>query len=868
MINLTLLAGRLTGLNVPSRLTDKTRRCRRRVKPGCRFTAQVSVLEERWLMSRADTPLEMPLAPDGLPGRYDTVNSLSQVLFTGDSQVPVPQNKEITFKNNTKHTVYPFLYDANTGKAMGYGYYDPKDPNNQEFRAYIGYKKGNKDYLGLEPGHKITLWVPLVFWDSGRADIATSDLGFLPKDPETNKNTAITNPFNFYYKNADGANKGNTARYVVPAVSSTDDAGVVMFYHATGDAVNPAADAPAQLIEFTIRDFDVMTAINKINPIPKDQIATLVNYDVSYVDHLLLPVAMAARAVPVPNTNVKEDYGWIGSDQGVDSLQAALKKFTSANSTDNGLGTYFRVDGKDLGWPTFYDPAYTDDDTTAGLKIPGGANLLLSSPLARKVSNYNTNRWMLSSGGNQLINFFGGGTFSTNPDKAILSKGEMEDHTLEAVKPGMSVKVADQVVGTIGSVEKGTRTIYLNLTKAISPGGQSFTFFRPATDPYATKLTNLWYSWAKYYQDLPEFKKFVPKTLEATVQSDTDNKIGDTPSDYRILTFTGPQPELAVGMQVVPQSSGIPPLITIMKIVTQNDGTKKYYLSAPVPGVTDETTMPFRFQAPQPIILNNQATNFGINFDKEPEKKPFAAAFAATVYELMSVFSTATIRDAYLPGSMGIVENVLGGNVGFLPTASPTNYVNISADARDLIKSALRGVPDFATDKTGWYPDPAQGTGNQTWNVFNLDPFVWFVHKRLDLSGYGFSFDDDTADVGATGANDLDVAVGGLDGLTNKHEWKPSTPWGTKQSYASISYDVAGYVGQPVVTLENKTVYNQLSKDDPANGVVGAYVSGNGIPAGTNLKAGANVNQNQFILSTRPPANTRELLTFSGTPPK
>ena len=47
-------------------------------------------------------------------------------------------------------------------------------------------------------------------------------------------------------------------------------------------------------------------------------------------------------------------------------------------------------------------------------------------------------------------------------------------------------------------------------------------------------------------------------------------------------------------------------------------------------------------------------------------------AFSATVYELLSVFSTATTPEPTgLPGATNIVYNTIGGNVGFLPTATP-----------------------------------------------------------------------------------------------------------------------------------------------------------------------------------------------------
>jgi hypothetical protein len=744
------------------------------------------------------------------------------------------------------------------------------DKPDQEYRAYVGYTKDGKDYLGLPKGDSIQIWVPLVFWDSGRADIATSDAGFLPKDPDTSKATAITNPFNFYYKNTSLVGGGSTARYVVPAVSSTDN-GVVMFYHSLDKAVNPAADAPAQLIEFTIRDLAVMTAINKINPIPDTQIKTLINYDVSYVDHLLLPVAMEATDVPVPNTSpqVKDAYAWIGSDQAFapDSpLETAIKKFTT-DGPDNGLGKYFEVDGKDLGWPTYYNPSYSTVDPSSGLKIPGGANILLDSPLANKRSSYNNNRWMLSSGGDKPVEVGLNGTFHTGPNRAVIN-GATEKQ-LESLRPGMSVIVDTKTVGTIDSVDVPSKTVKLTLSSTLTDGtSYSFNFFNSPTDPYATKITNLWYSWAKYYQDLPQFKNYKTQTLSANVSTDTDNN----KNDYRILTFTNPPPvPLAVGMQVRP-TTGIPPLITIIKIVTPVSGPTQYYLSRPVPGVTGPTTMQLQFLAPQPIAYAAQTNNIRINFDKQPAEKPFAAAFAATAYELMSVYSTATIRDAQLPPAMGVVENVIGGNVGFLPSAKPIDYVNITADVRDLGKSALRGVPNFADPaypESKWYPDPAKPTGDEPWNVFNLDPFVWFVHKKLGLSGYGFSFDDDTADVNADGSNDLYAAVGGPDGLPNKDEWKPSAPWGPKSSDATISDTVPGYVGKTVITLANKTVYNQLKADDAANGVVGAYVTGKGITPGTNLLATANINQNQFVLSKpATPTNTPVRVDFSANPPK
>ncbi|WP_165070584.1 hypothetical protein [Paludisphaera rhizosphaerae] len=858
------LADRPSRLLLRSLFTSDGRKNRCREK---RFKAEVGRLEERSMMS-AD-PLEMPLAPEGSPGRYNTVASLSDVLFTGNDLVGNVPIKKITLYNNTKETIYPFLYDPNTGKSKGAGYYDPFDANNEEYRGYIGYKVGDKFYLGLEPDHSITIDVPLVFWDSGRAAIATDPTDFLPSDPNTSKSSPITNPFFFFYKNLKG---GDTARYVVDAADSSGGDGIVMYYHAQDkDApVNPGADAPEQLLEFTIRDKEFMQKINDlVNPIDPKQITTLINYDVSYVDHLLLPIAMEATDVPVPNTNVKRDYGWIGAKQsylGVGSLQTAIRAFTS-DTPANGLGSYFRTKGKNLGWPTFFNPNYSAANEKVGLRIPGGANILFASPLANIRSSYSrpfgpNNHWMLSSGGDGPIQYALSGRYKA-PNRAVITEVPGVDKILRALDKDMIVTGdGGKVLGRVDRVVPATNTVFLDENdKAPDDSLQTFTFLNPASDPYAAKLTNLWYSWAAYYQD--QFKGFTSKTYTANISSDTDNG----GKDYRILTFDQNRDELAIGMQVT--GGGITGLTTIIAIKTDTNGLQHVYLSAPVPGVTAPTQASLTFSAPQPIAFAGETTRIYFKFPDAKEK--FAQAFAATVYEVLSVFSTTPKRIAALPNSMEIVGNSIGGNVGFLPTAEPIDYVNISADVRDLVKSALRGVPDF-TDaakypESMWYPAPSKPEGNQTYNVFNLDPYVWFIHRKLGLSGYGFSFDDDTADVGANGTSTLSIAVGGLGGLKNTSEWGPSTQWGAVTSKATLSPGTGKWAGKTILTVADPIVYNQVRADDPANSVTGAYVSSPDFKVkDLRITDYALIDQHQFVLSTKVDFTGETTVTFTSKP--
>src|SRR5262249_31971288 len=148
----------------------------------------------------------------------------------------------------------------------------------------------------------------------------------------------------------------------------------------TGLAEDVALDAPVQLTEYTIRD-PVLAQINPHLAGSKD-LGPLINYDVSYVDSMDLPVAMAAtgitkrdgKDVPAPN-----DFAWIGASLTVEEMQKAISDFTATdkNPTKNPnslLGLYF--DGK--GYPAFFNP----DESISGIKVPAGQNVFNLSPFA------------------------------------------------------------------------------------------------------------------------------------------------------------------------------------------------------------------------------------------------------------------------------------------------------------------------------------------------------------------------------------------------------------------------------------------------------------------------------------------------------
>ena len=162
------------------------------------------------------------------------------------------------------------------------------------------------------------------------------------------------------------------------------------------------------------------------------------------------------------------------------------------------------------------------------------------------------------------------------------------------------------------------------------------------------------------------------------------------------------------------------------------------------------------------------------------------------------------------------MQDIVGANMGFIFTdaAKKTDDAQmVIAMIRDMIKSVLRGVSDFTkypdiVDDQGnhlsWYPDPKEHHGGQLFNVFNLDPFVWFVHVQLGFSGYGFSVDDDTADVGAGGASQLQLTVTETGGLKNTNPWSIQAPYGPVKN---ISLPYSG----PASATNGDTLYNAIA---------------------------------------------------------
>ena len=748
---------------------------------------------------------------------------------------PIPL-KTLRITNNTAGTVYPIMRDPNSNilkSNSAVGLYDPYDPPDKEYRGYIGYKEGTKYYFGLKKGESILVSLPLVFWNGARIGIGTDGQYLTP--------AGLPNPLRW---------RPNGHRSITNAQTPN---GVVMWYRAD-IAEAPNDDTEDQLAEWTIRDHRYL-----VNPqitaktnreIPDNQLVTLINYDVSNVDNLYLPLAMEANDVWVvpqksgtgPNANRTgwgpgsdpDVYGWTGATNTIDVLQTALREFTAGNN--QLLGQYFG--SKRHGWPFYNIP----NPPGAPIKIPSGANIFAQSPLKAVPSSYGNGKWqndkyMLSSGGTKPISATIGWAGGTPDQKGstTLHLNLAEPQKIAFLEEGYLVTgVPPETPPTPNPIQAGTTilkiidrakgTVQLSKPLVASSKSCAFTFTRPVDDYASDAMIKLWYSWAQYY--LAHWKDQTPSAPTAPTPI-----TGSIDALTATLTFNQAQlnPELVEGMAVT--GPGLNNAQTEKGIhqgdavILQIAGNKKSVILSQVVA-TASTNATFTFWPPKSLLWTPNAKGkpgyplIGDKFKFSDEPKwhnPYK--FSQQVYLIM-----ASMNQIGRPNNDSVskyMQDIVGANMGFIFTQQAKDSDDgkmVTSMIRDMIKSVLRGVTDFTDfpDKIEgakhvvWYPDPSLPSGNQPFNVFNLDPFVWFVHVRLGFSGYGFSVDDDTADVGAGGASQLQLTVTETGGLNNTNPWTIQAPYGPVKN---VSLPYSGPARQPLGPNDKgngDTLYNDI----------------------------------------------------------
>jgi hypothetical protein len=669
-----------------------------------------------------------PAAPGSLTRQFMTYG-----VDSDGNKIPL---KTLRITNNTAQTVYPIMRDPNSSileEGSTVGSYDPYDPVLKEYRGYIGYEEGGKYYFGLKPGQSILLSIPLVFWNGARIGIGTDGEYLVPMTPN-----GLPNPLRW---------DANSQRSITDAEKSGDTIpdGVVMWYRAEIPEA-PNDDIEDQLAEWTVRDHDYL-----VNPqitaktngkIPFTQLVTLINYDVSNVDNIYLPLAMAANDVWVlPQkgpTDKRTDwspgsdpdaYGWTGAINTIEFLQTRIRDFTVPDN--QLLGQYFGTKG----WPYYNIPNPTSDPN-APIKIPSGANVFAQSPLKGVPSSYGNGQWqndkyMLSSGGTAPIKAtigWAGGT-PDQPGSTTLHLNPAERDKIDFLHKGDLVEgrpppdVTDPIQDgtTVTEVDKTDGTVTLSKPLIASSEACAFTFTRPVHDYASDAMIKLWYSWAQYY--LTHWKDKTPSApTETTILGSIDEKTAT-------LTFNEAHPELVEGMAVT--GPGLDDAETerglhqgdavILEIASDK---KSVILSQVVAKGKGSTNEAFTFLKPQSLLWTPTAnTDPGypligdqFKFSNEPDwHDPYK--FSQQVYLIMA--SMNQIGEPNNDSVSKYMQDIVGANMGFIFTNDAKKYYDadeVTSMIRDMIKSVLRGVTDFTefpdviNDKgehTVWYPDIA-----------------------------------------------------------------------------------------------------------------------------------------------------------------
>ena len=768
-----------------------------------------------------------PFDPNPAAPGSNTRQFLTYGVDADGNAIPL---KTLRITNNSADTVYPIMRDPNSNLLKSnpaVGLYDPYDPPDKEYRGYIGYEKGGKFYFGLKRNESILVSLPLVFWNGARIGIGTDGQYLTP--------AGLPNPLRWDKNGHRSITTAQTSRDTIPN-------GVVMWYRA-GIAQAPNDDTEDQLAEWTIRDHlylvnpKITTKTN--SEIPDNQLVTLINYDVSNVDNLYLPLAMEATDVWVvpqrsgtgPNANRTgwgpgsdpDIYGWTGAINTIHFLQTAIREFTADNN--QLLGQYFG--SKRQGWP-FYNIPNPTNDPDAPIKIPSGANIFAQSPLKAVPTSYGNGEWqndkyMLSSGGAGPISAtigWAGGTpdkrgdtilhlnLAAEPHKiAFLAKG----YLVEGRPPEPPPRVLDPIQDgtTVTDVDKTAGTVTLSKPLVASSEACAFTFKRPVDDYASEAMIKLWYSWAQYY--LKHWKDKTPSAPMAPTPI-----TGSIEKDAATLTLNEAHDELVQGMAVT--GPGLDDAETEKgrhqgdAVILQIASDKKSVILSQVANKTS-TRARFTVRPPQSLLYTPTAKGdpgyplIGDKFEfsnEPPGQDPYE--FSQQVYLIM-----ASMNQIGHPNNDSVskyMQDIVGANMGFIftnPAKQSFDGKTVTSMIRDMIKSVLRGVSDFTKypDVTSWYPNPSLKRGKQDFNVFNLDPFVWFVHVKLGFSGYGFSVDDDTADVGAGGASQLQLTVTETGGLNNTNPWTIQAPYGPVKN---VSLPYSG----PASSTNGDTLYNAI----------------------------------------------------------
>ena len=428
--------------------------------------------------------------------------------------------------------------------------------------------------------------------------------------------------------------------------------------------------------------------------------------------------------------------------------------------------------------------------------------------------------------------------------------GAVRGAQLGGIDPNIGVQLTTGMLVTGPGIKPGTTimaiaTDFKSVTLSQAANSDSrgqYAFISGPSDYVASAEMNLWYSWANYYYN-------TYKNLQPIESTGNTNGVPNQPTNNAGLTLTGLDPSiftsnLVTGMGVTSSGNDIPAGTTIAGIDAVN---RTITLTQAATNAKQGDT--FTFTAPTQLMPSSDVHPYALSFDAASQST--ANQFAGVVYDVMTAFSAIPADPgSYLSKSAQLINYAVGCNIGTLAVTVPLPQNRLN-QVRDELKSLMRGVYNFiavpqfnpTTNALQWYPAPAVPTTGAsinnapaTFGVYNLNPFVWFVHVKLGMSGYGFSVDDDTSNVEADNASAVDIAIGGTQGLTKSdvdNQWSSGSPFGVVPFMGTINPGA----NDTTITNINLVVLDEVLASNPITGVVGAYITGPGVPANTRIAA-------------------------------
>ncbi len=461
--------------------------------------------------------------------------------------------------------------------------------------------------------------------------------------------------------------------------------------------------------------------------------------------------------------------------------------------------------------------------------------------------------------------------------------------------PGSPIPAGTYISSDPDSISADFKTIKLTKSLGATPYTGTFTFTGAPYSYVVRKLIDVWYAWADYY--VRELNDGPNKAPSGSFKGATIANTGRTDDNSLILNVTDPSFDMsllrvgdvvtATNSALTPNTSGDPSLNYTITKITNIGNVRTVELSLPV-NVTTVTPATFFFSPPVYIVRSEDAPKapgtegtipYTLDFDDSANAgKNAPLAFARTVYDVMQSFSLLVDPQTLLSRSALLLRYSIGGNVGSFTTND--GFSNITGRhtilpherthvaLRDEIKSILRGVFNFldssVANPVNWYPDPAKPTAGATldtgsgpkpidFGVYNLNPYVWFVHTQLQMSGYGFSLDDDVANTTAN-TDTLVVAFGGSAYTapvnTTKTPADPPAPdignleaytggarFGTQVSQGFIQGSESPQDFQNEIRISGLSLATvlQLTASTEATDPLGALITGLGLPPGVTV---------------------------------